>query len=44
MGKEGVECGDGNGVGSVGDNRQEVLGEKTTMQGVRAALDEIFSG
>jgi hypothetical protein len=44
VGKVGVECSDGNGVGSVGDDCQEVLGEEPTMQGVEAVFDEIFCG
>jgi hypothetical protein len=37
-----VEGGDGDGVGSLGDDLEEVLRKETTMQGVGAVVDEVF--
>jgi hypothetical protein len=41
MGGLGIEGGDGNGVGGVGDDGLKVLKKQATMQSIGTVLDEV---
>ena len=42
MGRAGRKSGNRDGVGSLGDDREEVLGEELTMEGVGTSFEQAF--